>query len=79
MVWTVGLIHQIWVEGRIKKPGGQIVWKCALLRLLRVKKIQFGGSRTKAERLEEMMVERNELHYCVDGWCWQLDCYTRYG
>ena len=73
MVWGVDWIHLVWVGVSIKKPGGVTGYgKNAYLYYFSDSE----GSRSRAQKLGEMKVERKVLHIRVWRWCEELIDYT---
>ena len=76
MVWGVDRIHLVWVGISIKKARGVILYgKNAYLYYFSDSE----GSRTRAQRLGEMKVERKERYIRECGWCGELTRYIWFG
>ena len=76
VVWGVDWIHLVWVGVSIKKARGVIGYgKNAYLYYFS----DLEGSRSRAQRLGEMKVERKKLHIRVWLWCGELTGYIWFG
>ena len=58
-------------RGSYKKTGSNCLEMCTF-ETVKSGKDTIWGSRTTGERLGEMMLERNKLHFCVGVWFEQL-------